>query len=447
MISAKKSKQMFPPVPCQWKECVDLFNDDWKLNEHIKRHLDMYVEEDNETFDCPWNKCNFFTTDYTEIKRHIYYHGYYSSLVVRGKYECEQNPNIPRCSARPKEADKIPDLKSNFLCEWTDCQRTFVSIVEFQDHIVQHALFEYEIQKSPNDTRPKVKCKWSICLKHLENKYRLIEHIFTHANKKSLACYHCGEVFRTRTTLFDHLRRQPENNTHKFQCDQCFKYFATEKLLRSHFLKHVNCYKCSLCNMSCPSSSSLATHIRYRHLKDKPFKCTECEHRCVRKSDLQKHMNHIHSNQVHRCQQSGCNYAVRTYNLLRRHCLEVHGNSPFIYMCHCCDKLFKHSKYLSKHLIKKHDFKLPSGHKRFTYRIDENGFYLLETLRIESLEVTKQILSPHAMEASDVTQDSSCYEIVSMTNEHDQRVIVANDPNEAQLVGEVVISLPLGNES
>ncbi|XP_011203762.2 histone H4 transcription factor isoform X2 [Bactrocera dorsalis] len=235
--------------------------------------------------------------------------------------------------------------------------------------------------------------------------------------------------------------------THKFQCDQCFKYFATEKLLRSHFLKHVNCYKCSLCNMSCPSSSSLATHIRYRHLKDKPFKCTECEHRCVRKSDLQKHMNHIHSNQVHRCQQSGCNYAVRTYNLLRRHCLEVHGNSPFIYMCHCCDKLFKHSKYLSKHLIKKHDFKLPSGHKRFTYRIDENGFYLLETLRIESLEVTKQILSPHAMEASDVTQDSSCYEIVSMTNEHDQRVIVANDPNEAQLVGEVVISLPLGNES
>ncbi|XP_017467877.1 PREDICTED: histone H4 transcription factor [Rhagoletis zephyria] len=446
MYSRKKIRQNIPPVSCRWKECNELFDDDWKLNGHIENHLEEFDQEGSEVLDCQWNECSFKTSDYVEIKRHIYYHGYYTALLVRGKYECEQNPTMPKCSTRARECDKIPELKNDFTCEWMDCQRTFVSIVEFQDHIIQHASFEYEIQKSPNDTRPKVQCKWSICRKILENKYRLIEHILTHSNKKFVACFNCGEVFRTRTTLFDHLRRQPENNTNKFQCDQCFKYFATEKLLRSHFLKHVNCYKCSLCNMSCPSSSSLARHIRYRHLKDKPFKCTECEHRCVRKCDLEKHMEHIHSNKVHRCQQAGCNYAVRTYNLLRRHCLEVHGNRPFIYMCHCCDKLFKHSKYLSEHLIKKHDFKLPSGHKRFTYRIDENGFYLLETLRIESLEVTKQILSPHPLGASDVTQDSTCYEIVSMTNEQDQRIIVANDANEARLVGEVVISLPLRNE-
>ncbi|XP_054728716.1 histone H4 transcription factor [Anastrepha obliqua] len=447
MASKRKSKQNIPPVPCRFKECDALFSNDWELNGHIEEHLKEIIQDGTETFDCSWNECNFRTNDFTELKRHTYYHGYYAALLIRGKYECEQNPSIPKCSARPRKTDKIPELKNDFICEWTDCQRTFISIVEFQDHIIQHASFEYEIQKSPNDTRPKVQCKWSICRKRLDNRYRLIEHILTHSNKKFVACHHCGEVFRTKTTLFDHLRRQPENNTHKFQCEQCFKYFATAKLLRSHFLKHVNCYKCSLCNMSCPSSSLLATHIRYRHLKDKPFKCTECEHRCVRKCDLEKHMKHIHSNQVHRCQQAGCNYAVRTYNLLRRHCLEVHGNSPFIYMCHCCDKLFKHSKYLSEHLIKKHDFQLPSGHKRFTYRVDENGFYLLETLRIESLEVTKQILSPHPLEASDVTQDSSCYEIVSMTNEQDQRIIVANDANEARLVGEVIISLPLWNES
>lgn len=124
--------------------------------------------------------------------------------------------------------------------------------------------------------------------------------------------------------------------------------------------------------------------------------------------------------------------------------MEIHKNTAFIYICHCCDKPFKNGKTLSSHLIKKHDFQLPSGHRRFTYRIDENGFYRLETTRIESLEVTEQILTPNSFEAAEVTQDSSCYEIISKTNEQDaaQRIIVSNDSTDNKLIGEVVISLP-----
>ena len=70
--------------------------------------------------------------------------------------------------------------------------------------------------------------------------------------------------------------------------------------------------------MTCSSSSSLATHIRYRHLKDKPFKCADCDHRCVRESDLLKHVQFMHRKEVHHCDQPECNYAVRSYNLLRR---------------------------------------------------------------------------------------------------------------------------------
>lgn len=98
------------------------------------------------------------------------------------------------------------------------------------------------------------------------------------------------------------------------------------------------------------------------------------------------------------------------------------------------------------HLIKKHDYQLPSGHKRFTYRVDENGYYRLETTRIESLEVTEQILTPNLFEMSnETTQDSNCYEIVLKTNKQrnaEQRIVVSNDGTDVQPIGEIVISLP-----
>lgn len=125
--------------------------------------------------------------------------------------------------------------------------------------------------------------------------------------------------------------------------------------------------------------------------------------------------------------------------------MEIHKNTTFIYICHCCDQPFKNGKSLSVHLIKKHDFQLPSGHRRFTYRIDENGFYRLETTRIESLEVTEQILTPTSFEIAEVTQDGSCFEIVTKTTKQDsdERFIVSNDyDNEVKPVGKVVISLP-----
>lgn len=76
--------------------------------------------------------------------------------------------------------------------------------------------------------------------------------------------------------------------------------------------------------------------------------------------------------------------------------------------------------------------------------MDENGFYRLETTRIESLEVTQQILSPHIKNETDQEKPmaGSCYEIVNPIATNYERVIVSNDANESHLVGEVTISLP-----
>lgn len=104
----------------------------------------------------------------------------------------------------------------------------------------------------------------------------------------------------------------------KNQCAQCFKFFATDKLFRAHVLSHVNCYKCTMCDMTCSSANALSIHIRYRHLKDKPIKCNECDYRCVRKWDLEKHLQWFHRKEIVRCTFPGCDYTVRSYNLLKR---------------------------------------------------------------------------------------------------------------------------------
>ncbi|KAH8343032.1 hypothetical protein KR059_003935 [Drosophila kikkawai] len=445
--NGKRKKPAELLLVCGWSGCQDICEGEWNMNTHIGQHLEEYAREaaeaETEEHCCRWTDCDFRCSCRVEFERHSYYHGYYLHLLLQGQLECDLHPEIPACTAPARY--KLPHLGQNFLCGWTDCEREFVSIVEFQDHIVKHALFEYDIQKTPDDERPKTQCNWSLCHKQMGNKYRLIEHISTHSNKKQVACYHCGELFRTKTTLFDHLRRQPENNTNSFQCAQCFKFFATKKLLKSHVVRHVNCYKCTMCDMTCSSSSSLTTHIRYRHLKDKPLKCSECDTRCVRESDLAKHIQIVHSKSVHQCEHPDCHYSVRTYTQMRRHFLEVHGNNPILYACHCCERFFKSGRSLSAHLIKKHGFRLPSGHKRFTYRVDENGFYRLETTRIESLEVTQQILSPQVNRSLEIDlkpSTGSCFEIVDPTNMEFERIIVSNDANEAQLMGEVVISLP-----
>lgn len=45
-----------------------------------------------------------------------------------------------------------------------------------------------------------------------------------------------------------------------------------------------------------------------------------------------------------------------------------------------------------------HGFQLPSGHRRFTYHIDIDGAYRVQTTRMESLEVSEQIMAPAAQD-------------------------------------------------
>ena len=52
------------------------------------------------------------------------------------------------------------------------------------------------------------------------------------------------------------------------------------------------------------------------------------------------------------------------------------------------------SATLSRHLKTTHNFEWPSGHSRFRYKLDLDGYYRLQTLRYESIELSEELNKP-----------------------------------------------------
>lgn len=202
-----------------------------------------------------------------------------------------------------------------------------------------------------------------------------------------------------------------------YKCYQCFQSFNTEELLNNHTSAHVNRVKCTECDMTCPSNAALTQHFRYRHLKERPFKCTECDYAAVTKWDLNKHQSRMHNTEQATYLCADCDYTCLTMNQMRKHARDEHGDGHNVYCCHCCDREYKNGSSLSKHLKVVHGFRLPSGHIRFTYQMDINGVYRVQTTRMESLEVSKQIMATPANDV--ITNDNVAYALSEYTETPD----------------------------
>lgn len=176
-------------------------------------------------------------------------------------------------------------------------------------------------------------------------------------------------------------------------CEHCGKAFSSERLLRDHVRQHVNQVKCPFCDMTCTTLAALKIHIRFRHCDERPFPCDFCDKRFKNQRDLQKHTEVHNEGTVYRCTVEGCDYSCHTFQTMNHHFKRAHevgGMSK--YKCHICDKVFSWCYTLTLHLRKKHELKWPSGHSRFRYRKDVDGFLKVNMVRFETVEVTKEIM-------------------------------------------------------
>lgn len=291
-----------------------------------------------------------------------------------------------KCILDSSGRNVIPEIPEYFQCMWEDCDVRFASAHDFYCHALSHVRNTDELKDK------KFLCSWHGCTSSFSVRVRLKDHVRSHTQEKIVGCPNCGGIFASNTKFFDHCTRQMPLEAQQYQCSHCSRRYATERLLRDHVRHHINHFKCSECDMTVPNKSALAAHVRYRHRKDKPHKCIECGRGFKNLTDMTRHLSVHSAEPAYSCPFLNCTFKSRSVSTQNRHIRLVHnGLQKKHYACHACDSKFSLADSLTKHLIKIHNYEWPVGHTRFRYKQDEDGFYRLQTVRYESIELNQEM--------------------------------------------------------
>lgn len=331
---------------CEWAKCSAKLKDYVQLQEHVTEHIATVTptEDEDNQYECLWDLCNYSTDDHKLFRIHVHYHIYHTHLKTTGE-TLLMKKKLPPCLIDSRRRNYIPDILHEYLCQWQGCTRKYEKVYEFFDHLRQHCRFDWSLEQKHRRNIANVrqmKCGWVACSKVFGTLVPYVDHVQNHSQEKLFACPNCGSTFKSYNKFYKHYQRQSETSkrselrngfffcliffcsTEPYQCSQCFKYYATEELLCTHKNSHVNCHKCSLCDMTCASQSALAQHVRYRHVAEKPFKCSLCSYASKSKSDLEKHIMIKHEKALHECEEFGCNFRTESYTLMRRVCIALY---------------------------------------------------------------------------------------------------------------------------
>ncbi|XP_013378915.1 histone H4 transcription factor isoform X2 [Lingula anatina] len=426
----KLKRQIQPPhkndpltLSCEWGTCEDVFDNMDDFLKHVLDHLNHeFIAERSQAGQapvldvykpskCKWRECGYLAErDHFDYLRHTYFHCFHVKIKCFGMTMLLQSESKQGCMLDSATRNMIPELPERLQCGWKECEE----ISDNPEYFYRHVAFHAEDYPEGNNVPGGCRCEWEGCGHSYKSKHKLKEHLRSHTQQKVVACPTCGGLFSNRTKFFDHVKRQSQADPHCYQCSHCNKRFNTERLLRDHMRNHVNHYKCPLCDMTCPAPSALRNHIRYRHTNEKPYKCTGCERKCKTLADLRKHLETHNEKPMFYCHYPNCKYSAKVYNLFVRHFRKHTANPMGIkpkYMCHICNTTYTRGEKLTHHLKNHHKFKWPSGHTRFRYKLHEDSFFRLQTVRYESIELTEHFLEK-APERRDEDEEEVTVEVI-----------------------------------
>ena len=245
------------------------------------------------------------------------------------------------------------------------CNKTFQSLKKIETHQQSHS-FCYELSNGAfqcHSCSKRFRCNDQKLNEHI-NHHKKISHDkaqgITEKKERndvkrirdvyeSLVCPHCGQIYRTKQILQQHIKRHYETGDkyacpkcpqkfkswgelyyhsavhtteRNFICDICNKAFKAKRDLRNHKIRHetkdVKIYQCSFCQLMLKSKYTLNRHILI-HTGEKKFICSYCLKAFTQKNELNKHLR-IHIGEcTYKCDNEGCTEAFRLLAELRLH--------------------------------------------------------------------------------------------------------------------------------
>eukprot|EP00111_Clytia_hemisphaerica_P024007 TCONS_00070729-protein len=135
-------------------------------------------------------------------------------------------------------------------------------------------------------------------------------------------CQECGKFYSTEKTLKIHINTIHEENGH-FNCEECGKTFATLIYLKRHEKIHgVKLHICEECGKSFTQRCILLKHQK-THTGVKPFECKECGKRFAYKASVFGHIKAVHKGlRPFECPECGKSFSHKSSMI--HHCLTIH---------------------------------------------------------------------------------------------------------------------------
>ncbi|KAK2820994.1 hypothetical protein Q5P01_023953 [Channa striata] len=224
-------------------------------------------------------------------------------------------------------------------------------------------------------SRP-LKCKH--CLKILPKLRTLILHEWTHTGHLPFQCAQCNVRFRSDADLIHHHRVHTKEKP--YLCSECGKTFAQTSNLSRHYrllhseFRNVRRYSCSQCDKSFKERGALIKHQRSKHLNELfRHPCPYCG-KMVSMNTLTRHKLMHTGQRPFKCTVPECDKFFRSTSEVKRHVLYHHSTDrPF--KCGVCEKAFVKMCYLTAHA------KVHSGVKPFVCHICGKAFLKLYSMQ------------------------------------------------------------------
>ncbi|XP_066922786.1 zinc finger protein 493-like [Clytia hemisphaerica] len=140
-------------------------------------------------------------------------------------------------------------------------------------------------------------------------------------------CQECGKFYSTEKTLKIHINTIHEENGH-FNCEECGKTFATLIYLKRHEKIHgVKLHICEECGKSFTQRCILLKHQK-THTGVKPFECKECGKRFAYKASVFGHIKAVHKGlRPFECPECGKSFSHKSSMI--HHCLTANMVNTF----------------------------------------------------------------------------------------------------------------------